>query len=66
MDWAVFAWYNVLGCPGCVSLTNCVVLQPIMGLSVTACNVSHVLFSLDNLGQKCRSQVFRILNIRDE
>lgn len=58
---------GVLICPGCISLTNCVVLLPIMGcVRLISCNVSRVLFSLDNLGQKGRSQVFRILNIRDE
>lgn len=59
------AYLGVLMCPGCISLTNHVVLLPIMGcVRLTACDVSRVLFSLDNLGQKYRSQVFRILNIR--
>lgn len=50
-------YVGVLICPGCMSLTIRVVLLPMMGcVRLTACNVSCVWFSLDNLGQKCRSQ----------
>lgn len=58
-------YVGVLICPGCISLTNLVMLLPIMGcVRLTVRGVSRVLFSLGNLGQKCGSQVFRILNIR--